>query len=77
MAELAAELRRRQARVLSLGEGAGADGGPAVRLDTGLPETLTPLTLAVAGQLLTAGLAAARGLDPDQPRGLRKVTSTR
>jgi glucosamine--fructose-6-phosphate aminotransferase (isomerizing) len=80
MDELAAELRSRRARLLSLGDGAGAeeaDGVPAVRLDTGLPEPLTPLTLAVAGQLVTAGLAAARGLDPDRPRGLRKVTSTR
>ncbi len=79
MVELAAQLRQRQARVLRIGDGA-ADPDPdnlSVRLDTGLPEPLTPLTLAVAGQLLTAGLAEARGVDPDNPRGLHKVTSTR
>jgi glucosamine--fructose-6-phosphate aminotransferase (isomerizing) len=79
MVELADQLRQRQARVLRIGDGAGGAGPDdlSVRLDTGLPEPLTPLTLAVAGQLLTAGLAEARGVDPDNPRGLRKVTSTR
>jgi glucosamine--fructose-6-phosphate aminotransferase (isomerizing) len=76
--ELAADLDRRGARVLSIGEGAGRPAGRlSVRLDTGLPEELTPLTLAAAGQLVTAALARARGLQPDRPRGLRKVTSTR
>ncbi|HKF75079.1 MAG TPA: SIS domain-containing protein [Candidatus Dormibacteraeota bacterium] len=76
--ELGADLDRRGARVLSIGEGAGQPPGRlSVRLDTGLPEALTPLTLAAAGQLVTAGLARARGLHPDRPRGLRKVTSTR
>jgi glucosamine--fructose-6-phosphate aminotransferase (isomerizing) len=77
MAKLAGELRRRRARVLTVGDGAPPDGEPGVRLATGLPEVLTPLPLAVAGQLLTAGLAAARGIDPDRPRGLRKVTISR
>lgn len=78
MADLASLLTERGARVFSMADGAGPPAGPtSVRLDTGLPEPLTPLSLAVAGQLLTAGLAKARGIDPDQPRGLRKVTSTR
>jgi glucosamine 6-phosphate synthetase-like amidotransferase/phosphosugar isomerase protein len=41
-----------------------------------LPEELTPLPFAIAGQLLAARVAAARGLDIDKPRGLRKVTET-
>lgn len=41
-----------------------------------LPEEVAALGLVVAGQLLAEGLAAARGLDPDAPRGLRKVTQT-
>jgi len=40
-------------------------------------EALAPISLAVAGQLLAYHLAVAKGYDPDQPRGLRKVTSTR
>jgi glucosamine--fructose-6-phosphate aminotransferase (isomerizing) len=77
MAGLAGQLRRREARVLTLGDGGPPADGLGVRLATGLPELLTPLPFAVAGQLLTAGLAAARGIDPDRPRGLRKVTISR
>jgi glucosamine--fructose-6-phosphate aminotransferase (isomerizing) len=43
---------------------------------SGLPEELTPLTLAVLGQLLALRVALARGVDPDQPRALRKITRT-
>jgi glutamine---fructose-6-phosphate transaminase (isomerizing) len=77
MAKLAGELRRRRARVITIGDGPVRAGEPGVRVATGLPEPLTPLPFAVAGQLLTAALAAARGLDPDRPRGLRKVTISR
>ena len=78
LAELAGALAARRALVLRVGDGAGPPGGrTSMRLDSGLPEALTPLTLAVLGQLLTAGLALARGVDPDRPRGLHKVTSTR
>jgi fructoselysine-6-P-deglycase FrlB-like protein len=41
-----------------------------------LPEHLAPLALIVPGQLLAEALARARGIDPDAPRGLRKVTQT-
>jgi len=37
---------------------------------------LNPLVAAVAAQLFSYHLARARGLDPDSPRGLSKVTST-
>ena len=43
---------------------------------TSLPEHLAPLALVVPGQLLAEALARARGLDPDVPRGLDKVTQT-
>ncbi len=65
-------------RVVRLLDGAG-DHGPAdatVSLDSGLPEELTPLTLAVLGQLLAHRVALARGIDPDRPRALNKVTRT-
>ena len=51
-------------------------GAPSVRLDSGLPEDLTPLTLIVLGQLLAHRVALARGVDPDAPRALRKITRT-
>ena len=65
-------------RVVRLLDGAGDHGDPeaTVSLDSGLPEELTPLTLAVLGQLLAHRLAMARGIDPDLPRALNKVTRT-
>ncbi len=51
--------------------GSGRSGsGPA------LPEYLAPFGLVVPGQLLVEALARAKGLDPDAPRGLDKVTQT-
>lgn len=43
---------------------------------SGLPEELTPITLAVLGQLLAHRVAVAKGVDPDQPRTIQKVTRT-
>jgi fructoselysine-6-P-deglycase FrlB-like protein len=43
---------------------------------TQLPEHLAPMALIVPGQLLVEALARAKDIDPDAPRGLRKVTQT-
>ncbi|HSS62654.1 MAG TPA: SIS domain-containing protein [Candidatus Limnocylindrales bacterium] len=43
---------------------------------SGLPEELTPIPLAVLGQLLAHHVAVARGFDPDRPRTIQKVTRT-
>jgi glucosamine--fructose-6-phosphate aminotransferase (isomerizing) len=72
MASLVEELRARQASVLTIGTGAGAD----VSLPRDLPETLAPIPAVVRGQQLAFELAAALGLDPDRPVGLTKVTAT-
>ncbi len=48
----------------------------AFELPTGVPEWLSPIVAVVPGQLLSLSLALARGLDPDAPRGLTKVTHT-
>jgi glucosamine--fructose-6-phosphate aminotransferase (isomerizing) len=71
-------LRDRGARVLQLTDRAEPWPGveAAITLPTGLPEPLTPLPFAIAGQLLAYHLARARGLDPDHPRQLQKVTRT-
>jgi glucosamine--fructose-6-phosphate aminotransferase (isomerizing) len=42
-----------------------------------VPELLSPLVAVVPGQLLALHAALVRGLDPEKPRGLRKVTETR
>lgn len=44
---------------------------------SGAPEWLVPLVSIVPGQLYAYHLALAKGLDPDRPRSLQKVTLTR
>jgi glucosamine--fructose-6-phosphate aminotransferase (isomerizing) len=74
--ELLARLRdERRARVLLIAEDPlpGVDHLPFP--DT-LPEWLSPLVDIIPGQLLSAALARAKGLDVERPRGLKKVTLT-
>ncbi len=47
-----------------------------LRLPVGIPEWLSPIAAVVPGQLLAFHLSRRRGFDPDQPRGLSKVTRT-
>jgi glucosamine--fructose-6-phosphate aminotransferase (isomerizing) len=42
-----------------------------------VPELLAPIVSVIPGQLLAYHAALIRGLDPDRPRGIRKVTETR
>jgi glucosamine--fructose-6-phosphate aminotransferase (isomerizing) len=60
-----------------------SDHAPALALATwpvplpaGTPEWLGPIVSIVAGQLHALHLTRARGLDPERPRNLRKVTRT-
>ncbi|MEO8391888.1 MAG: SIS domain-containing protein [Chloroflexota bacterium] len=46
-------------------------------IPSGIPEWATPLVMVVQGQLFALGLTLAKGFDPDQPRGIRKVTLTK
>ena len=75
---IASRLLEYGCRVAGLFDGRLLDAKLAghVGFDSGLPEELTPVTLAVLGQLLAHHVAAARGADPDQPRALSKVTKT-
>jgi glucosamine--fructose-6-phosphate aminotransferase (isomerizing) len=76
--QLVETIRSRGARVVGVGgdtEFAQAcDESIAAGIHTG--EVLAPLALAVPGQQIAEALALARGLDPDAPRGLTKVTHT-
>jgi glucosamine--fructose-6-phosphate aminotransferase (isomerizing) len=76
--ELLAEIVRRGARpvVLSNVESSLARGAASLRLPADLPEWLSPIAAVVPGQLLAFHLSRERGFDPDQPRGLKKVTLT-
>jgi glucosamine--fructose-6-phosphate aminotransferase (isomerizing) len=72
MRAVARDLARRGSPVIRIGpRGAGAIPLPVVL------EVLAPLVSVIPGQLLAYHAALARGLDPDRPRGIRKVTETR
>jgi glucosamine--fructose-6-phosphate aminotransferase (isomerizing) len=47
-----------------------------ISLPENVPEWLSPIVSVVPGQYFALGLTLAKGLDPDRPRGLRKVTRT-
>jgi glutamine---fructose-6-phosphate transaminase (isomerizing) len=62
--------------VLSDREDVRALGRHAIALPGGLPDHLSPIVSIVPGQLFAMHLALARGIDPDQPRHIAKVTRT-
>ena len=61
--------------VIGGAEAGDRDGALALPFD--LPEALTPIIYAVPGQLLVEATARRRGISPDAPAGLGKVTRTR
>ncbi len=51
-------------------------GEKAIALPMLLPEIFTPIPYIIPAQIFAASLAAHKGLNPDQPRTLSKVTRT-
>jgi glutamine---fructose-6-phosphate transaminase (isomerizing) len=51
-------------------------GARTVALPIDLPDSLTPLAFVIPGQLLAEAVARRRGMDPDAPPGLTKITRT-
>lgn len=49
----------------------------SLTLPDAIPEWLSPIVSVVLGQIWALELARAKGIDPDHPRGLSKVTRTR
>ncbi len=79
---LAQKLIERGVEIISIGDDKGlldtaTKNGAALPLELkGVPEALSPIPCVVPGQLLALHVALARGLNPDLPRGLSKVTRT-
>jgi glucosamine--fructose-6-phosphate aminotransferase (isomerizing) len=73
--------RAREAGAALIASGNAADALPDAAYKLPLPNLgsrlLGPLLSVVPGQLFAWALARARGLDPDRPRGLSKVTLAR
>jgi glucosamine--fructose-6-phosphate aminotransferase (isomerizing) len=77
MAPVLATLRERHADLVLVGGSADEPTATVLPVHTqGLPEELHPILEILPMQQLALRLALARGVDPDAPRGLAKVTET-
>ncbi|HKY26257.1 MAG TPA: SIS domain-containing protein [Gaiella sp.] len=77
--EAATRTREMGASLVASGTAAEKIKGAAFTVPVPLPEPalLSPILSVVPGQLFASALARARGLDPDAPHGLAKVTLAR
>ena len=76
--DCAQELLEKQAELIVLSDQDNLLGlaRTPLAMPDGIPEWLTPIPYVVPGQLFALYLSLSRGYNPDQPRGLRKVTRT-
>jgi glucosamine--fructose-6-phosphate aminotransferase (isomerizing) len=79
MRRFSLELKSRGAELLVIADAHDllAEAVTPLPLPAGMPEWLSPLAAVVPGQLFALHLTLARGNDPDQPAGLKKVTITK
>jgi glutamine---fructose-6-phosphate transaminase (isomerizing) len=79
MVETADKLKAKSAEliVFANNEAILSKANVPVRIPVKVDELFSPLIYIIAGQLLAYHLALVKGYDPDQPRGLSKVTLTR
>ncbi|WP_352428051.1 SIS domain-containing protein [Thermoflexus sp.] len=78
MEGLARALREREAHLTVCSDDPGLLDRGQVRIPLPpVPEWLSPAVAVIPGQWFAVALARRRGLDPDRPRGLQKVTETR
>jgi glucosamine--fructose-6-phosphate aminotransferase (isomerizing) len=77
--EAADRIQATGATLVASGTAASALSGASYSLPvpTPTPPLLAPILSVVPGQLFALALARAKGLDPDEPRGLSKVTLAR
>jgi glutamine---fructose-6-phosphate transaminase (isomerizing) len=78
MLNLAGDLRQRGAELLVISESPQALelAKTPLPITNHVPEWLSPLVTVLPGQQLALALALTKGLNPDLPRGLQKVTKT-
>ena len=78
VADTVGPLRHRGARIIVISNLADtlALGQTKLTLVSGVPEWLSALTAVIPGQATALRLAQLRGLDIDNPTGLRKITLT-
>lgn len=78
LVELVANLRERGAEVavISDDETLVRESPVSFLVPVSCPEELSPILYAIPPQILAHDLSTLKGLDPDSPRGLSKVTDT-
>jgi len=80
MGEMLDKLRSLKAETVVITDGGNREAQEkatrTIRLDCKLKEIFTPIPYIVPAQIFAASLAAEKGLDPDRPRTLSKVTQT-
>jgi glucosamine--fructose-6-phosphate aminotransferase (isomerizing) len=72
VAEITRDIRARGGHVASIADTPDAE----IPIPPGVPEALATIPAAVRAQQLALALARHRGLDPDTPAGLSKITAT-
>jgi glucosamine--fructose-6-phosphate aminotransferase (isomerizing) len=79
VAEAAGRIRAAGATLVASGPAAAAigDADYAIAVPAPSKPLLAPILSVVPGQLFALALARAKGLDPDEPRGLSKITLAR
>jgi glucosamine--fructose-6-phosphate aminotransferase (isomerizing) len=78
MRELLERLRREfEIDLVAISDLTGLEAAAVLPIPGGLPEWLLPIVSILPAQLFAAHLSRARGLDPDRPLHIRKVTLTR
>lgn len=78
IADLVARLKRLQAELIVISDDQALlrQANLALPIPEGIPEWLTPLVAVLPGQMFAMQLTKEKGLNPDQPEGLTKVTET-
>lgn len=78
MAQMFYDVKLLQAETISISadDRILAESNIGFRIPKEIPETLSPIVSVIPGQFLGRQLAIERGLNPDKPQGLRKVTET-
>jgi len=75
---LVEDLANRGAELVIIGEDSAVvdKGAAGFRVPVSCPEELSPILYALPAQMMAHDLALLKGLNPDAPRGLSKVTET-
>ena len=76
VADLLTVVRDGGARVVAISDRDDTPADDLILLPEGVPEWLTPIPATVAAQVFSYYVTVEKGIDPDNPRGLHKVTKT-